>query len=133
MSQSPLKKRLYERHPPPCSKVRGPSLGHSMAEIEQSISNHFEEQVAKFPDRLAVKAKDGFHYDSLNRADRVARAILAKCDESNDTVGLLLPQGAAVIVAMVGVLKAGKIDVALDPMHPVARIGDMLEDSRAYP
>jgi non-ribosomal peptide synthetase component F len=57
------------------------------------------------------------------------RAILALRGEGNEPIALLFEQGAAMIVAILGVLKAGKIYVPLDPNYPDSRISFMLENS----
>ena len=102
-------------------------------DIEQSVPARFEQQVRKTPDRLAIKSASGtLSYDALNHlANRVARAILAQRPHGPETVALLLDHGAPMIVAMLGVLKAGHIYVPLDPVYPQARTTSMLEDSQA--
>jgi amino acid adenylation domain-containing protein len=102
-------------------------------EIEQSIPDRFEQIVRKYPNRLAVKTKDHeLTYDQLNRvANRVARAILAHYGKGQEQVALLLEHDAPVIAAMIGVLKAGKVYVPLDPSYPRKRLAYMLEDSEA--
>jgi len=49
------------------------------AEVEQSIPDRFEKQVARYTDRIAVKTRTlAVTYDALNRsANCVPRAILA--------------------------------------------------------
>ena len=116
-----------------CFHPTGRFVEFKREEIEQSIPDRFEQQVAKHPDRLAVKTKSHqFTYDELNKAaNRVARAILAQRGEGNEPVALLLEQGAALIAALFAVLKAGKICVPLDPSLGRARITSILEDSQA--
>ena len=60
--------------------------------IVQSTPDSFEQQVARNPDRIAVKTKNhSFTYDQLNKAaNRVANAILAHCGRGQESVGLLL-------------------------------------------
>lgn len=101
--------------------------------IEQSISARFEQQVARYPQRLAVVAGESqLTYTALNRlANRIARAILAHLGEGEMPVALLFEQGAFIIAAILGVLKAGKIYVPLDPTDPYTRMESMLEDSQA--
>src|SRR5712692_7533435 len=101
--------------------------------IDQSISARFEQQVARYPDRLAVVTPERkLTYTELNQlANRVARAILAHLGEGEEPVALLFEQGAFIIAAILGVLKAGKIYVSLDPAFPHARTAYMLEDSQA--
>lgn len=101
-------------------------------DIEQSIPNRFEQQVAKYPHRLAVKTiSHQLTYNELNKAaNRVARAILAQRGEGEEPIVLLLESDAPMIAAILGVLKAGKICVPLDPSFPHARLAYILEDSQ---
>jgi amino acid adenylation domain-containing protein len=101
-------------------------------EIEQSIPERFEQQARRDPDRLAIKVNsDTLTYDELNRAaNRVARAVLAHLP-GEGTVALLLEHGASMIASILGVLKAGKIYVPLDPSYPRARNAHILQDSQA--
>jgi amino acid adenylation domain-containing protein len=101
-------------------------------EIEQSIADRFEKQVAAYPDRLAMRIGDrGLTYAELNAAaNRIARAILQTAPQSERVV-LLFDQGIAVVVAVLAVLKAGKTYVPLDPLYPAARLADLLTDAEA--
>jgi len=102
-------------------------------EIEQSIPNRFEQQVAKYPERIAVKSKNyTLTYDTLNKtANHVAHAILAQRGEGEEPIALLLENDAPMIASVLGVLKAGKMYVPLDPGFPVSRNADVLVDSEA--
>jgi amino acid adenylation domain-containing protein len=101
--------------------------------IEQSISERFEQQVASYPDHAAVvSAELQLTYAELNQvANRIARAVLARLGEGEEPVALLLEEGAFIIAAILGILKAGKIYVPLDPAFPHARMEYMLENSEA--
>jgi amino acid adenylation domain-containing protein len=101
--------------------------------IEQSVAARFEEQVAAHAARPAIVAGDDvLTYADLNRrANRLARALLAREPDGPGPVALLLGHGAPTIAAMLAVLKAGKIFVPLDPTFPPARLHTMLEDARA--
>jgi amino acid adenylation domain-containing protein len=102
-------------------------------ETEQSIPQRFEQQVRRYPDRLAVKTKSRqLTYAALNKiANRVARALLAQRGEGPESIALLLEHEALMIGAILGVLKAGKVYVPLDPSFPHARNAYILEDSQA--
>ena len=103
-------------------------------EVEQSIPTRFEQIVHKYPNHIAVKM--GSHiltYAELNAsANRVAHAIVRQQgSEPAAPVGLLFEKGASLICCMLGVLKAGKFFVLLDPSFPKPRITAVLEDSQA--
>jgi amino acid adenylation domain-containing protein len=102
-------------------------------EIEQSISTRFEQQAKKFPDRLAMRS-DGLAltYYALNRAaNRVAQAILTQRGQGHEPIALLLEQGVMAVASILGILKAGKFYVPLDPSYPRAWLAAMLEDAQA--
>jgi non-ribosomal peptide synthetase component F len=61
-----------------CFHPTGTFVEFKKEEVEQSIPDRFEQQVAKYPDRIAVKTKaDALTDAELNQAvNRVAHAIL---------------------------------------------------------
>src|SRR5262249_52456485 len=103
------------------------------ADIEQSVSDRFEQQVRRFPDRLAVKShSQALTYAALNTAaNRLAHAIVARRGVGQEPVALLVEKDAALIVAMLSALKAGKSYVPLDPSLPPGRFRQILSETRA--
>ena len=115
---------------------REPSAGFVCfpeAVIEQSLCSRFEEQVGKFPERLAVKTRNGsLSYRELNRsANRIARAILQRCGEGPHPVACLFSDEALWVAAILGILKAGKIYLTLDPQHPRSRTEQVWSQAQA--
>ena len=119
---------------PADGSVRPTTSSSSGMRRSSNRSQHgLEEQVRRHSTRLAVKTRgEALTYDALNRAaNRVASAILARRRETGaEPVALLLEQGAQAIAAMLGVLKAGKTHVGLDPAHPRARTDLALENAQ---
>ncbi|MBM2840175.1 MAG: acyl-CoA synthetase (AMP-forming)/AMP-acid ligase [Bacteroidetes bacterium] len=103
------------------------------SDIEQSIPQRFEQQVASHPEKLAVKTQlHTLSYAQLNQfSDSIAHVILAQCGVGEEPVALLLGQGAPLIAAILGVLKSGKTYVPLDPSYPQTRLEFMLGDAGA--
>src|SRR6185437_7195257 len=64
-------------------------------------------------------------------SNRIANAVLAMRRESTERIALLFRDGAYMIAAMLGVLKAGKAYIPLDPAHPEARIEQLINSSGA--
>jgi amino acid adenylation domain-containing protein len=97
---------------------------------ERSIPDRFEQQVRRYPTRLAIQAdNERLTYEELNgRANRVAHAILARAGKSDEPVALLFKQGVSLIVAGLGVLKAGKAYVPVDYSMPPAKASHILND-----
>jgi amino acid adenylation domain-containing protein len=102
-------------------------------EIEQSIPERFEQQVETHGERLAIRSElVSFTYRSLDQAaNRVARRLLSRRGDEREAVALVFEHGASVLAAMLGVLKAGKFYVVLDPSYPRDRLTYMLGDSGA--
>ncbi len=102
-------------------------------DVEQSITERFEQQARRHPERTAVRT--GAHswtYERLAReADRAARAVLELAGSGPQRVALLFDQDAPMIAAILGSLKAGKTYVPLDPSYPTERLAYMLEDCGA--
>lgn len=101
--------------------------------IEQSIPDRFEQQVAKYPERIAVKTKNcTLAYDELDKAtNRVAWAILDQRGRAEEPIALLFENGAPFVIASIGAMKAGKIQVPLESTFPKARLRYILEQSEA--
>ena len=91
----------------------------------------FEARVAERPDALAVVCEDvALSYAELNaRANRVARLLRARDAGTEDIVGVAVPRSADMVVALLGVLKAGAAYLPLDLDHPGDRIAYILDDS----
>ncbi len=120
----------------PAGQGRGPTNLYRpfrIAEIEQSIPARFAQQVAAFPDKIAVAtATTQLTYAELDQAtNRLARAIVEQRGHAAEPVAFLVKHGCPQIVAILGILKAGKIYVALDPNQPPARNAVVLEDAQA--
>lgn len=116
-----------------CDHPSGSFLRFPEDDIARAITTRFEQQVRKYPERLAVWTKGGdLTYDGLNQlANRMARAILKRLTDGPKTVALLIGEDDQLIVGSLGVLKAGKTVVSLDPSYPPARTDYILKDSQA--
>ena len=102
-------------------------------EIEQSIPQRFFQQVRQYPQNIAIKTKNyQWTYSELECiANRVAQIVLNQWGNHEQRIALLLEHDAPAIAAILGVLKAGKTYVAVDPSYPRERLGYILADSRA--
>jgi len=98
--------------------------------VEQSIADRFEKIVGAYPERVAVKGRDRtFTYAQLNgAANRVARAILEQRGPGEEPVAVMCEHGATIVAVILGVLKAGKFYLVLDPSLPRKRLESVVAD-----
>ncbi len=98
---------------------------------EKCIHQLFEEQVARTPDSIAVVFEDRkLTYAELDAAsNRLAHHLQSLGVVPETTVGICLDRSLEMLVALLGVLKAGSAYVPLDPYYPRERIGAVIEDS----
>ncbi|GLZ28595.1 hypothetical protein Lesp02_07850 [Lentzea sp. NBRC 105346] len=93
----------------------------------------FEDQVRTTPEATAlVCGTSELTYAELNaRANRVAHKLIADGLEPEQVVGVELPRTADMIVAILGVLKAGGVYLPIDPSLPDERREHLAQDSKA--
>ncbi len=98
---------------------------------ERPVHELFEAQVERAPDAAAVLFGDLFlSYGELDRrANRLAHHLRSRGVGPEARVGLCLERGAALVAAVLGVLKAGGVYVPLDPAYPPERLAFMVEDA----
>ncbi len=85
------------------------------------------------PDSVAVVCeKQSLSYSELeDRARRVAGALHARGVRRGDVVAVSMPRSVDLVVAVLGVMKAGAAYLPIDPDQPQERIDYMLSDASA--
>jgi amino acid adenylation domain-containing protein len=91
----------------------------------------FEQQAALTPDSVALSFGGAqLTYAELDRrANQMARYLRGMGVVAEDRVGVLLERSVEMVVALLGVLKAGAAYVPLDPQYPQTRLAFMLADA----
>lgn len=84
---------------------------------QQDIPTRFRYVARTLPDHAAVVDESGATcYATLDtKSDSVAAHLIARFGDIPEPVALLLPRNAFAVIAILGVLKAGKFYVPLDP------------------
>src|SRR5438445_1126097 len=97
------------------------------------VSEMFELQVERTPQALAVIAgRDRLSFSELNqRANQIARYVRERRVGPETLVAVCMARTPDLVVALLGVLKAGAAYVPIDPTYPKERLAFMLQDSGA--
>src|SRR5262245_12044834 len=97
---------------------------------DKSLAAAFDEAVAAYRFRTAL-ISDRWQptYEELNvTANRLSHAIIAQSGAPGDRIAILMQHDAPAIAAVLAVWRAGHIVVALNPVHPLARLRELIED-----
>ena len=96
-----------------------------------TIHQQFEARAAERPDAVALMFEEQtLSYGELNaRANQVAHRLLALGVRPDDRVAICVERGPAMIIGLLGILKAGAGYVPLDPAYPLERLAYTLGDS----
>ena len=99
---------------------------------QRCIHQLFEEQVTRTPDAIAVEfLEERLTYRELNaRANQLAHYLGRFGVGPEGRVGVYLERSVSMVVALLGILKAGAAYVPLDTTYPEMRLRFMLEDAR---
>lgn len=100
---------------------------------ERAVHRLFEEQAARTPDAIALASgQDILTFAQLNgRANQLARYLQSRGALSHRAIGLCLPRGLDMVIALLATLKVGAAYAPLDPTYPPDRLAYMLRDVRA--
>ncbi len=98
------------------------------SEYETSIPARFEKIAARYPDRLAVvDDQQSLTYAELNAAaNRLAHGLLARLGPGSEPVVHLFAHTIDAVVALLGIVKAGKFYTPLDARSPADYLHQIL-------
>jgi amino acid adenylation domain-containing protein len=101
--------------------------------MDKCLHDLFEEQVERTPDRTAIVFEDRqLTYRELNRrANQLAHYLKRLGVGPEALVGICLDRSLDMIIALLGIGKAGGAYLPLEPRHAKERVAFILEDSRA--
>ncbi|MEO8062857.1 MAG: amino acid adenylation domain-containing protein, partial [Pseudomonadota bacterium] len=97
---------------------------------QQCIHELFEARVRLHPDAVALRHEGHeLTYRELNgRANGLARQLIERGVGPDVRVALCMERSAEMVIALLGILKAGGCYLPLDPSYPPQRLAYMLED-----
>ncbi|HSF39388.1 MAG TPA: non-ribosomal peptide synthase/polyketide synthase [Thermoanaerobaculia bacterium] len=100
--------------------------------LDRPLHAWIEERASLSPEAVAIVFEtEKLTYRELNRrANRLARRLHAHGCAPESRVGVLLERSCELLVALLGILKAGAAYVPLDPDHPADRLAFQERDAR---
>src|SRR5690606_10348587 len=104
---------------------------HNDYPTEESLGALFEAHVRRNPDAIALSGPSGpLTYAELDaRANRVANVLLESGIRPGALVALCAARDHPMLVALLGIVKAGAAYLPLDPSYPPERLRLMVERS----
>jgi amino acid adenylation domain-containing protein len=98
---------------------------------EASLREMFERQVERRGGETAVEYEGrGMSYEELNRrANQLGRYLRRKGVREEEGVGVCMERSMEMVMAVLGVMKAGGVYVPLDAGYPKERLRMMIEDA----
>ncbi|MBU3062100.1 amino acid adenylation domain-containing protein [Nocardia sp. NEAU-G5] len=97
-----------------------------------TLAGLFAARAAASPQAIALEFGDEtMTYAELSeRANRLARALIARGAGPDSVVGLALRRGLELLIGMYAIVQAGAAYLPIDPDHPVERTAHILEQAR---
>ena len=102
-------------------------------DLGPGLNERLQQQFALTPDAVALVAGERrMTYGELDRRTRhVARRLIDAGVRPDDLIGVFMERSFEMVIALVGIVRAGAAYVPLDPDYPADRLGFMLDDSGA--
>ncbi|SDK35289.1 amino acid adenylation domain-containing protein [Lentzea albidocapillata subsp. violacea] len=100
--------------------------------MSATVTDAFRCRAARTPDAVALSAEQGsLSYAELDRwSDALAGELVESGVRPGDRVAVCLERSPQLVVALLGVLKAGAAYVPIDPEDPESRVSMMLADAQ---
>ncbi|NDI35232.1 non-ribosomal peptide synthetase [Chengkuizengella sediminis] len=102
-------------------------------DTNKMLHTYFEQQVKKTPHTTAlVFGNEQISYKELNeKANQLAHLLREKEVKPGSLIGIMLNRSMDMIIAILGVLKAGGAYLPIDPNYPLKRIEYTINDAQA--
>ncbi|WP_331741240.1 amino acid adenylation domain-containing protein (plasmid) [Streptomyces sp. NBC_00963] len=116
-----------------CAELADHRGGETRSWDDSTLLDLFERQAAATPDATAIVAGGTrLSYREVDeRANRIGHHLAATGVGDDTVVGVCLERGPDLILALLGVWKAGAAYLPLDPTNPADRLAHALRDSSA--
>lgn len=100
--------------------------------LNRCLHHLFENQVAQTPNAPALRfAGHILSYSQLNqKANQLAHFLIAEGIRPDGMVGVCMERSLEMVIALMGILKAGGGYLPIDPTYPAERLKFMMEDAQ---
>ncbi len=99
----------------------------------KNVVSYFENQVTKYPDKIAIEYKNSvITYSKLNeKSNELAHYLLGLNVKKDDTIALFLSKSVGMISSIFGIEKTGCAYLPINTNYPISRVLDILNDSKS--
>lgn len=130
-SNPPTDRNASKQAGSPLELTPDPSVPGTHGSVDtQSVIDLIAAQAARTPDRTAIAWSGGetwTYRKLLQRADGIARTLLARNVQRGELVGVYLPRRPEMVATALGIMRAGAAYVPLDPEFPIERLRYMAD------
>lgn len=99
--------------------------GESIPDVFRRMAKQHAARIA-----LATPAEDWTYAELHERSDAVARLVLERKPDAARPIAVLMEHDAPLIATILGVLKAGRMYLSLDPQNPPARWSAVVQEAQ---
>jgi len=98
-----------------------------------SLHEIINNKASEIPTKTALKfGEEEVSYAEMNKkSDQLAGLLISKGLKKGDKVALAVNRSANMVVALLGIIKAGGVYVPVDPQYPLNRVNYMISDSQS--
>ncbi|UPW84182.1 non-ribosomal peptide synthetase [Lysinibacillus sp. Ag94] len=104
-------------------------VSNQKIDLTKTVIDSFEEQVIKHPNKIAVRFMDEtITYKDINsKANQIANLLKNEKMNVEEPVAICFDKSITMIIAIIGIIKAGGYYVPLDPSLPVDRLTKIVD------
>jgi len=117
--------------PRPWHKNYDPGVPQTLVYPQVPLFHFLEETARRYPDRACTVFKGAeITYREMNElTDRLAAGLAALGVKKGDPVGIFMPNSPQFVIAFYGILKAGGVVVATNPLYTPRELEHQLRDA----
>ena len=110
--------------------VHGPEMAY---ETDKPFTAYISEMARLHPQKTAIRfnGTDTSYQTLEQQTNQLANYLVEKGVTTGDIIGVSMDRSVDMVIALIGVAKAGAAYIPLDPQYPASRVEFMLQDAEA--